>query len=215
MTNAPAFKLGTSNPWQEVLSDQALAQAPNTDDYAGESYDLTGNTGRFIAIVANGWYEGVSAGLGKVRIDGTPPPPTGGWAIDGGGTFNLNTNWSDNLVPTTNAILGDALTAPNAPAAVTLDSPVSLAQVSFINPNTYSLDGPSTLTLTSIATLNASIGTHNDQRPDQRQRRGLQDRRRHRGAGQRVEQLHRQHHGRRRCARSDRSGCHQPGFRCD
>jgi autotransporter-associated beta strand protein len=156
MTYAPAFNLGTSNPWELVLSDQGLLQAPNTDDYAGESYDLTGNTGRFIAIVADGWYGGVSAGLGKVRIEGTPLPPTGGWAVDGGGSFNLNTNWSDNSVPTTNAIFGNFLTAPNAPALVTLDSPASVNQVSFQNLYTYSLDGPSTLTLTGSAVLNAS-----------------------------------------------------------
>jgi autotransporter-associated beta strand protein len=158
ITNAPAFNLGTSNPWQPVLSlsNQALAQAPNDDTHTATSYDLTGNTGRFIAIVADGWYGGVSAGLGKVRIEGTPLPPTGGWAIDGGGSFNLNTNWSDNLVPTTNAIFGNFLTAPNAPALVTLDSPASVNQVSFQNLYTYSLDGPSTLTLTGSAVLNAS-----------------------------------------------------------
>jgi autotransporter-associated beta strand protein len=155
MTSAPVFNLGTANPWQEVLSNQALAKAANDDTHAATSYNLTGNTGRFIAIVVDTTHGTTKASLGKVRIEGTVPPPTGGWAINGGGSFNLNTNWLDSLVPTTNAIFGDVLTAPNAPASVTLDSPVSLSQVKFLNANTYSFDGPSTLTLTGGAVLNA------------------------------------------------------------
>jgi autotransporter-associated beta strand protein len=162
MATAPVFNLGTANLWQEVLSNQALAQAANDDTHAATSYNLTGNTGRFLAIVVDAGYGGVNASLGKVRIEGTVPPPTGGWAINGGGSFNTPGNWSDNTVPTNNAIFGDILTAPNAPALVTLDSPASLNQVTFLNANTYSLDGPSTLTLTGGATLNASpaLGTH-------------------------------------------------------
>jgi hypothetical protein len=74
-----SFNLGTSNPWQLALSDQQLARAPNTDTYAGESYNLTGNTGRFVAIVADSSYGGSGVGLGKVRFDGTlaiPEPAT-------------------------------------------------------------------------------------------------------------------------------------------
>ena len=160
MTSAPVFDLGTSSPWQLALTNQTLTQAPNADDYTGESYDLSGNTGRFVAIVADDWYGGGGAGLGKVRITGTVPPPTGGWAINGGGSFNVATNWSDNVVPTVTAVFGDVLTATNAPALVTLDAPVSLEQVKFLNPNTYSFDGPSTLTLTGSATVEASFGLH-------------------------------------------------------
>jgi hypothetical protein len=66
-----SFNLGTSNQWQLALENQALARAPNADDYAGQSYDLTGKTGRFVALVADSHYGGGGAGLGKVRFDGT------------------------------------------------------------------------------------------------------------------------------------------------
>ena len=49
----PVFNVGTSNPWQLALSDQQIAQAPNNDTYTGQSYDLSGNYGRFVAIVAD------------------------------------------------------------------------------------------------------------------------------------------------------------------
>jgi autotransporter-associated beta strand protein len=158
--NDVVFNLGTFSPWQEVLSDQPLTQAPNDDTYTGESFDLTGNTARFVAIRVDSYYLGNGIGLGKVRINGTVVAPTGGWAINGGGSFNVAAHWSDKVVPTSAARFGDALTAPNAPASITLDSPVSLEQVEFENFNTYSLAGPSTLTLTGGARVNASAGTH-------------------------------------------------------
>ena len=87
-------------------------------------------------------------------------PAAVGWGVDGGGSFNVAGNWLDNVVPTSTATFGWALTGANAPAAVTLDSPVSLNEVVFENISSYSLDGPSTLTLTGGATLNATEGTH-------------------------------------------------------
>ncbi len=87
-------------------------------------------------------------------------PAAVGWGVDGSGSFNVAGNWLDNVVPTSTATFGWALTGTNAPAAVTLDTPVSLNEVVFENINSYSLDGPSTLTLTDSATLNATEGTH-------------------------------------------------------
>jgi methionine-rich copper-binding protein CopC len=80
LSNAPAFALGTTSPWTLALSDQPLAQAPNNDTHTATNYDLTGTTGRFIAIKADTYYGGGGVGLGKVRIEGTPGtdtvPPT-------------------------------------------------------------------------------------------------------------------------------------------
>jgi autotransporter-associated beta strand protein len=81
------------------------------------------------------------------------------WNINGGGSFNVAGNWSDNLVPTDIAVFANALTAANAPATVTLDSPVSLNGVTFQNSNQYILSGPSGLTLTGAATVSVG-GTH-------------------------------------------------------
>ena len=50
LTNSAVFNLGTSDPWALVISNQALGQAPNNDTYTGESFDLTGQTARFVAI---------------------------------------------------------------------------------------------------------------------------------------------------------------------
>ncbi len=63
-----SFNLGTSNPWQLVLSDQQMARAPNNDTYTGQSFALSGGTGRFVAIVADSHYGGAGIGLGKVRF---------------------------------------------------------------------------------------------------------------------------------------------------
>ena len=66
------FDLGTSDPWQVALSNQPLAQAPNNDTYTATSFDLSGNTARFIAIRADSYYDGNGVGLGKVRVHATP-----------------------------------------------------------------------------------------------------------------------------------------------
>ena len=68
MTSVPVFDLGVSNPWQLALADQPIARAPNTDTYTGQSFDLSGSYGRFVAIVADSYYGGGGAGLGKVRF---------------------------------------------------------------------------------------------------------------------------------------------------
>ncbi len=71
------FDLGTSDPWQVALSNQPLAQAPNNDTYTATSFDLSGNTARFIAIRADSYYGGNGVGLGKVRVHLVPPPAQG------------------------------------------------------------------------------------------------------------------------------------------
>jgi hypothetical protein len=72
---APAFLLGSADPWTLALSNQSLAVAPNHDTYTGQSFDLTGNTGRFIAIKADSYHGDTGGvGLGKIRIEGIPEP---------------------------------------------------------------------------------------------------------------------------------------------
>lgn len=51
--NGTVFDLGASNPWTLVLENQTLAQAPNSDTYTPENFDLSGFAGRFVAIVAD------------------------------------------------------------------------------------------------------------------------------------------------------------------
>ena len=81
------------------------------------------------------------------------------WNVDGGGSFNISSNWLDNAVPTDDALFRSILTEPNAPATVTLDSPVSLNSVQFENSNQYILAGPSAVTLTGDREVSAG-GTH-------------------------------------------------------
>jgi autotransporter-associated beta strand protein len=82
------------------------------------------------------------------------------WIVNGGGSFNTAANWSENAVPTQNPIFGSVLQTENAPATVTLDSPVSLNSVSFQNSNQYILAGPGTLTLTGEREVAVGAGTH-------------------------------------------------------
>jgi hypothetical protein len=77
------FDLGTSDQWQVALSDQALARAPNNDTYTATTFDLSGNTARFIAIRADSYYGGNGAGLGKVRVHEGAAASTPGTLIYG------------------------------------------------------------------------------------------------------------------------------------
>ncbi|TWT72835.1 Autotransporter-associated beta strand repeat protein [Posidoniimonas polymericola] len=82
------------------------------------------------------------------------------WDVDGGGSFNLSGNWSSNTVPTQDPLFGVALTAANAPATVTLDSPLSLNSVTFQNPSQYILAGPEALTLAGDHEVSVGSGVH-------------------------------------------------------
>ena len=66
--SAATFDLGSADPWYVALPDQAVARAPNADGYAGQSYGLTGQSGRFLALVADSYYGGNGIALGKVRL---------------------------------------------------------------------------------------------------------------------------------------------------
>ena len=80
------------------------------------------------------------------------------WGIDGGGSFNNAANWTNNTVPTDNALFGSNLMSGDA--IVTLDNAVSLNSVIFRNgDNQYTLAGSSALTLTGDREIETS-GTH-------------------------------------------------------
>ena len=66
--SAATFNLGSTDPWQAALVNQPLGKAPNYDSYTGESFSLTGQTARFLALVADSYYGGNGIGLGKVRV---------------------------------------------------------------------------------------------------------------------------------------------------
>jgi fibronectin-binding autotransporter adhesin len=82
------------------------------------------------------------------------------WIVNGGGSFNVAGNWSENAVPTQNPVFASVLQAANAPATITLDSSVALNSVSFQSPNQYILAGPGTLTLTGEREVAVGAGTH-------------------------------------------------------
>lgn len=73
---APAFALGSADPWTLASANQALGVAPNSDTYTGQSFNLTGTTGRFLAIKADSYYgDAGGVGLGKIRVEGTAVVP--------------------------------------------------------------------------------------------------------------------------------------------
>lgn len=144
--------LDTTNPDWEV-----------TWDFNGDGVDRTATVPA--ADVPSIGYVGFSStdasgttSITSLLLDGPAPPNQ--WNVDGGGSFNTAGNWIDNVVPTGSAILGSALTANNAPATVTVDSPASIGDLSFQNANSYILDGPATLTLNGMARLDATQGIH-------------------------------------------------------
>ncbi len=146
-----------------ITIDTTNADWEVTWDYNGDGLDRTETV--LAADVPNINYvgfstsnAGVTSTITHFQLDG--PDPLNEWNVDGGGSFNVNGNWTDNVVPTSVALFGDVLTAPNAPASVTLDSAVSLTNLNFQSANSYSIDGPSTLTLTGDATVNVTEGVH-------------------------------------------------------
>lgn len=74
LTDAPVFNLGATDPWTLALANQSLARAPNNDTYEGESFDLTGQTARFVAIRINSYHGGAGVGLGKMQFEVIPEP---------------------------------------------------------------------------------------------------------------------------------------------
>ena len=75
VSDDPVFNLGTANQWQLALENQSLAQAPNSDTHTATTYNLNGNTARFIAIRVDSMHDpSGGARLGKVRVYEAPTP---------------------------------------------------------------------------------------------------------------------------------------------
>ncbi|MCA9234824.1 MAG: autotransporter-associated beta strand repeat-containing protein, partial [Planctomycetales bacterium] len=97
-------------------------------------------------------------------LDGTlsvSAPPVS-WNVDGGGNWGVGANWTGGNVPAAgvDVTFGGVLTAPNAPATVSLNVPATVGRLTFSNTNQFILSGPNTLTLTGLAQLSAGSGTH-------------------------------------------------------
>ncbi|MCO6043275.1 autotransporter-associated beta strand repeat-containing protein [Aeoliella sp. ICT_H6.2] len=142
----------TTNPDWEVTWDFNSDGVDRTETVLAADLPSIGYVGFSSTDVAG------TTSITNFLLEGPAPPNQ--WNVDGGGSFNVASNWVDNVVPTGSAVLGSVLTAPNAPGTVTLDSPVSLTNLSFQNANSYVVDGPSTLTLQGMATLDVTQGTH-------------------------------------------------------
>ena len=90
-----------------------------------------------------------------------PVPAT--WKGPGGGSFNLASNWANNIVP--NGVNAMATFSGNitAPSTVTLNSPVTLATFEFNSLQSYTIAGSSNLTLevpSGTASINLQTGSH-------------------------------------------------------
>lgn len=88
-------------------------------------------------------------------------PPVA-WNIDGGGDWNTGSNWVGNAVPGSGAevAFGTILTTPNAPANINLNVNANVSRVNFSGTNQYIISGANTLTLSGLAQVSASAGTH-------------------------------------------------------
>ena len=85
------------------------------------------------------------------------------WNGPGGGSFNLASNWTNNIVP--NGVDAIATFSGNitTPSTVTLDSPVTLGTLIFNSSQSYTLAGPSNLILQTSsgnASINVLAGNH-------------------------------------------------------
>jgi fibronectin-binding autotransporter adhesin len=88
-------------------------------------------------------------------------PPVA-WNVNGGGNWNTAANWVGNAVPGSGAevAFGTILTAANAPANINLNVNANVSRVSFSGTNQYVISGANTLTLSGLAQVSASAGTH-------------------------------------------------------
>jgi autotransporter-associated beta strand protein len=84
------------------------------------------------------------------------------WNVNGGGNWGTGTNWVGNSPPGSGgeALLGDVLTAANAPANITLNVPVNAGKITISNANRYNITGPQALTLSGSAEVLTGSGTH-------------------------------------------------------
>ncbi|WP_425398732.1 beta strand repeat-containing protein [Aeoliella sp.] len=133
-----------------LLIDGVTSAGEFTGLFQGDSVGMDGNNNEYFIDYTT---------AGDIRLT-TAAIVLNQWGINGGGSYNLDSNWQDNVVPTDNAIFGGVLTADNAPATVTLDSAASVDRVTFNNGNDYILAGPEALTLTGSAGINAVAGRH-------------------------------------------------------
>ncbi|MAT72532.1 MAG: hypothetical protein CMJ58_23785, partial [Planctomycetaceae bacterium] len=97
-------------------------------------------------------------------LDGTlsvSAPPLS-WNVDGGGNWSVGANWNTGSVPAPgeDVVFGSVLTAPNAPATVSLDVAATVGRVTFSGDNQYVIAGPQALTLAGLAQLSATGGVH-------------------------------------------------------
>lgn len=111
-------------------------------------------------IDAAGQFDEIRMGTTWADVAGTATPQK--WKVDASGNWSDTNNWNGDVPNGDNALvnLTDAITAPRT---VTLDAPKTAGTVRFNNANSYTINGSSTLTLSTTsgyATITAQVGTH-------------------------------------------------------
>lgn len=151
-----AFNLGTTNPWQVALSNQTLNQAPNNDSNAAQTFSLTGNTARFVAIVIDSNHGNNKMGLGKVRIYENTAPPGNDYATWSGGAAADGDANGDGVENAVAYALGAADVDENAIGLLpTLDnSDPSNIVFTFDRSDAAEADGTTTITVEYGSNLN-------------------------------------------------------------
>ncbi len=149
--------LGTFDFDLSAASSQAgdswnVVTAANT--FYGASFKVAGFTNK-AGIWKNGSYA-FDPATGVLSV--LPPPPT--WNTDGGGLWTDAGNWTSAPAANDDVVFGPVLTAPHAPAAVTLDVAASANTLSFDNQHQYTIGGAGGLTLTGEATIDVRQGSH-------------------------------------------------------
>ncbi|TWT90865.1 Autotransporter-associated beta strand repeat protein [Pseudobythopirellula maris] len=145
-----AFNINLSQASFEAGDSWALVTAANSS--YGDDFEVTGFEGAE-GVWGDGSYSFEQA-TGLLTI-----VPT--WDIDGGGSWSTAGNWIAG-VPLVGgeASFGDALGPANAPAAINVDTPVTLRRLNFDNASPYTLSGANAITLTGAAMVYAKSGDH-------------------------------------------------------
>jgi hypothetical protein len=90
-----------------------------------------------------------------------PIPAT--WKGPGGGSYNLASNWTNNIVPNGVNATANFLGNITAPSTVTMNSPMTVATLNFDSLQSYTISGSSSLILeapSGTAHINVQSGSH-------------------------------------------------------
>ena len=144
------------------------ANSSGTGSFSGSLFNATGfyvpnGTGGWQAVPSgpgSSYGTRISANLTWINSILAKPEPT--WNVPSGGSWTNNSNWNPQFATgaTPTANFTSAITGA---ATITLDAPETVGTINFANTNTYTLQGPGSLTMQALlgpAGVNVTSGSH-------------------------------------------------------